>query len=547
MSAINENQIINELIDTEIFFRLDELFARSYLQGDLDESKILVLCFLMAVSRHGHLCFSIQGDQLTPSLDSLLLGEVDKVPEALIIKCSQMILEGSQSLPTDVVCDIQEESYEITNKPVIKKNNCFYLHKNFGYEKKILELLYERMNYRTSLFDSDVISALIQEKGSQLLPQQQNAVIHALTSVLTFIAGGPGTGKTYTASKLIDLLLQLMPEAKVAITAPTGKAAYHLATKIDQTRNIDIQTLHSFLGIKKKNSSLVDYDLVIIDEASMMDAKIMLQLLKQVPLQASLVIMGDPDQLPPIETGAIFSDLCRFSKIAKEFMVQLSTAKRFEDQALIQFADFTNKMDLESLTDLLNQKSNFFNKQNLDDSFFKQSISFYQSSISISTAIEALNFFNRIRILSPFKKGSFGVQKINLQLHSFFSSHTRFFPIVITKNAAKYELFNGMTGVYDKEKDLFYFSSANGDIIEKSSLIVPSYEIAYALSIHKSQGSEFEHILLVLPSGCEIFGKKMLYTAVTRAKKEITFFGEDNIFGKILSKNFVKVSGVHFS
>jgi len=433
---------------------IDQLFAKTFTTGD--ETATAFLEKLMKVSREGHLFLE------DPSIQ-------DKISH---------LLEGDKS-------------------PLVHFESCYYLRRNFELETLIIKQLQNLLYAQPKLTFSV-------KPDSDLYPEQAKALQLAMSSSLTIITGGPGCGKTYLANKIIETLLLKMPNAHIIATAPTGKAASRF-----QNKKITSQTLHSLLGIyetidRQPAIKPLIADLIIVDECSMIDLKLWSYLLSSIAPGTSVILMGDPDQLPPVEGGAIFEEFCNIKAINT---VHLNKTLRSQSSSLQQLSHFVK-----------HGKG-------------KEAIELFSSTSDSDISFLPLNKFtpneNLGSILTPFHKGPFGTQAINEQIYSLSNAKVR--PIIITKNDYQLGLMNGDIGFIEDDIAVFNDSSF-------ASSLLYSYDLAWAISIHKSQGSEFDHVCILLPENSELFGRKLLYTAITRAKKSVTIFGDSKTFLQITSQ-----------
>ena len=352
-----------------------------------------------------------------------------------------------------------------------------------------------------------------------LLPAQQEVILWAANHSLTMVSGGPGTGKTFTAAALVKALSGL----RIKIAAPTGKAADRLAEAIGAP--VEASTLHRLLGLSPGRNRIfektrIDADLILVDEASMIDASLFAHLFAAIPPGARLVLLGDADQLPPIQGGGVYSDLCAISAL------HLQQCHRIEEKELHILYDAARKGDSAPF---------------LVETLTEESIELFDRLLPTSSLAEpSFDHFDQARILCPLRKGPFGVDAINKALMERRKARGEWqsAPILITGNDAQLKLYNGTAGILLGDRAVF----ADGRSFPLEQL--PGYEIAFAISVHKSQGSEFKTIFCVLPPGSEEFGRKALYTAVTRAKRKALFFGSKETLMALMAKESRQDNGL---
>lgn len=551
------------------------------------EETAFFLCHLFLAAKKGHLCIIVNENQIIPDPSFIWLKE-DSIPlsDEEVNSLREWILKGSKCIPSHLihVCDFTKES---TEKPLCKYQDHYYLQKHWLFESLFLKhiQLLATSNPRIS-FEKEVIinsvSALL--KTGILLPEQAQAIERVCLYPISIITGGPGTGKTYTASHLINLFWNLLSieqksQCKILIAAPTGKAAANLqkAIKKNLSELIDFpeltaKTVHSLLEIKSDIIPFSSFkkrlsgDLIIIDESSMMDAKMMALLFQSLQNGSRVVLLGDPHQLASVEAGSLFADLVNNSNSLIS-CTELTTCLRTELKSIIDFAALVKQGKSEEVINILNinqfpiTRLPFSLKETVSQNLFiKETARYFPCLIKSETdSKELLNLFNNIRLLSPVRKGHFGVDALNKLFWQYFSQGNEkegwlAIPIMIVANDYGRDLFNGETGTLLRKLPLSTFSvedyalfpsRTNYEEIRRiPAFFLPKYEYAYCLSVHKSQGSEFDGIICLLPEGSAQFGREILYTAVTRAKKHIQICASDEILHKIIKEQGRRLSGL---
>ncbi len=384
--------------------------------------------------------------------------------------------------------DIGKVDFSIC-KGICQEGNLLYLERNWIYETRVI----------TELKRLCAPLASAAYESAELTDEQNKAVNTALSHAVSIVAGGPGTGKTFVVKHLIEALGK---EAKVVLAGPTGKAVMRLK---ELNPLAAAGTLHALLEIRPdqdffREEAYLFADAIIVDECSMIDAKLLGFFLRSVPKGCRIVLLGDPNQLPPVEAGSLFADLIGLVPTA-----HLTRCMRSDRAEVLNLA-----------TAILEGKEIIPHAPSCDVE--KQAD---QGSV----------------ILSCVRKGPWGVDTINKKLAEKAGSKI---PILITKSDALLGLYNGDTAVLDRAQGFALFSS--GKTLPEA--LLPPYEPAFCLSVHKSQGSEFDHVVVLVPPGSEVFGKEVLYTAVTRAKFSVKLIGDPEIIRKTLQNSSKRTSGL---
>lgn len=531
MSLIN-------LDDNYPFFQpSDFFFATTLLKSEKKTPSHFFLSYLFAASRDGHLCIEVSPEKITPMLS--------QVPCSFL----ELLQEARNEIPVTLcqkITDLQEE----VSSPVIEYKNRYYLQKNWIFEQKILSFLQALQKEKASLpiDEKRAISYLC--KNQKLSEAQKKAILFCVKKPVTFLLGGPGTGKTHIASHLAELSLQCSnKELSIAFLAPTGKALANMQKRVAFSESkVSFFTLHSFLSLgslhshrKKKKR---DFDLLIIDEASMLDAKMLAALFSSLSNNSSLLFMGDPNQLPPIEQGTLLQDIFHyFPNLCWEIHENFRSVSQ-----LHQLASSVLQGDGSQLTKILTPLSKKSWEEELHAAV-EEHLWEYAEKPEVAFLLAQSK---KSILLTPMKRGIFGADFLNQWIGRKIwkksrKEYWRAFPILITKNEASKQLFNGMEGIMlvPPFKDLFH--PANEVFLEKDISFslgsIPSFSLLYLLSIHKSQGSEYEKVTLLLPKGSDCFGKELLYTGITRAKKMLSILGDESTLHSILSQSMRKESG----
>lgn len=437
---------------------------------------------------------------------------------------------------------------ENADTPLVQQKNKIWLNRIFHSEKSLAADIKKRIKMPPYPLPD------ISQYTRNLTPEQQQAVMLALQEHLTIINGGPGTGKTYTVARIVQAILQAQPQTSVALAAPTGKAGKRMEESLKQHLPAALkaqlpaaQTLHRLLGIGN-NSRRPAYhhkrplqaELIIVDEASMLSLELACALFAAAAPDARLILLGDADQLAAVEAGAVLHDLSHHPALQKH-LVTLKTTHRFSAQSGIGrlAADLHNKT-LKNIRPYLEQQSDIRWYSKLPANFYS---ALFQPYLPYLAALQApqpnpeecFAAFNHYRILAAGHFGALGCTAINQALTAlhlsaikqpFNSMAYHGMPVLITANNYTHRLFNGDIGIclLHEHEAWVYFPEHNTPVA-LSALTPLQRAPAYALTVHKAQGSEYEHIALCLDAGNEqLLSREMLYTGITRAKKQLDIF-----------------------
>lgn len=551
----------------------------------------LFLCHLILASKDGHLCVQLSQDSINPSVQQLWQNEEGNPLSADEAKTiTQLMLEGSQKIPESLISSQDPKSPSQPGTPLCKEGNHFYLQRLWVYETLFLKNLKKHLKAAPALaLNPDGVKRTVQQliQEGKLLEEQAQAIIQGCSNSLTLVTGGPGTGKTYTAGHLIKVFWELLPQeqradCQIVLAAPTGKAAANLQRSLNKVAGsledfspIQAKTLHALLGLKQSSASKdpvrLTADLIVVDESSMIDVGMMASLFGALKPGSRLILLGDQHQLPAVEAGSVFVDLIALQRSHPELAfpcISLSVCMRAELKTLIDFARLINQGYSQDALEALNLTGNPGVKRlrlpedvkSAQNAFIEHAVPFFPTAMHLGQKPDHLiDLFQAVRLLSPVRKGPFGVETLNQMIWQKICQKIPMngylaVPIIITANDYRQELFNGDTGILIRRLPLHTVSADDyalfpsrfddGKVRRFSALLLPKHELAYCLSVHKSQGSEFDHVILALPEGSELFGREVFYTAVTRARKSLEIYGSDLIIQKTIENKGVRLSGL---
>lgn len=403
---------------------------------------------------------------------------------------------------------------------------------------------------------------------------QKKAVETALAGALTVIAGGPGTGKTTTVVRLLAVLAGTSPHPlKIRLAAPTGKAAQRMSESIRrQIPSLDLmvaaaipqsaETLHRLLGYQAGSGRArhdadypLDLDVLVVDEASMIDLAMMARLLAALPGHARLILLGDPDQLAAVEAGSVFADLCalRSGPVAAR-VARLSESHRFAgDGGIGVLAGLCNAGEVDAVLNVLGEGGEALYWQSEVDATAllaacKTGFAAYRDAVKSHAApAAAFAAFQSFRVLCAQREGRTGLDELNRQIaQTLFAPRGEWYegrPVMVSRNDYAQQLFNGDIGLFLNGQ--VWFESNESGVRALAPALLPAHETAFAMTVHKSQGSEFAEILLALPEAMSaVLDRNLVYTAVTRAKKRVQVWSSVAILEQALQRQAHRFSGL---
>ncbi|MBW2456677.1 MAG: exodeoxyribonuclease V subunit alpha [Deltaproteobacteria bacterium] len=463
-------------------------------------------------------------------------------------------------------------------------------------------------------------------KGEDLAEDERDwqrlAALTALQRRVSVISGGPGTGKTYTVVKILALLIEQAFAAgqgapRMTLVAPTGKAAARLSESIKQSRDklpfsepvraaipAEASTIHRALGVMRgrthrfyrnaQNPLLTD--LLLVDEASMVDVALMARLIQALPAKARLILLGDKDQLASVEAGAVLGDICEVG-LGRGFSVPFAEAceKQIgerppcgqEAPADTGIGDCVVELQrsyrykpgsgIEALANAINDGKGKRAVEILHSGQYKDvaiealgkdgtlpghleaiAVTGYEEYLSQDEPAAMLAKLGKLRILCAHRRGRQGVEHANRAIEAALARQDlidpqgamyRGRPLIVTQNDYSVRLFNGDVGIIVEHAESgalrAYFVAPDGTERFLSPARVPDPQSVYATTVHKSQGSEFDHVCLVLPKKASaVVTRELLYTAVTRAKRQVTVYGAPQVLIAGVDKRTERASGL---
>lgn len=447
--------------------------------------------------------------------------------------------------------------------PLVWDGRRLYLRRYWDYECRIADDLLAR------IVTPGILDPLVESRLAERFADagQRNAARIALSHRLALISGGPGTGKTHTLARIIGLLQETTPGLRIALAAPTGKAAARM-TEALQAAGVatdgGAQTLHRLLGMRADGSGFrhrrehpLACDVLVVDEASMIDLSLMAHLLDALPVTARLILLGDRDQLAAVEAGAVFADLCDSPCLAS-CVALLTTSFRFGgDSGIGQLADRLRGGDAEGVVAQWRAGGNDLAWQSQGGlpelvSAARTGYRAYLESVASAASPEELfERFNRFRVLCAHRQD---VDMINRALAAGSGLRpTAGMPLLVLRNDSLLRVFNGDIGLVlpdpaDGSLKACFVGVGNGPSTGPRWIPLtrlPDWEPAWAMTVHKSQGSEFAQVLLVLPSAISpVATRELVYTGVTRAKQGAALWAGEAVLRAAIESRAERMSGL---
>lgn len=496
-----------------------------------------------------------------------------------------------------------------------------YLFRYWKYQHHLVRAIHQRIVSERPL-DIPLLNQGLDRLFPAQGPDEQKAAARtALTKRFSVISGGPGTGKTTVISKIVTLFMeQTGPEdLRIALAAPTGKAAARMAaairnakTGLECTDHIKAHipetasTLHRLLGtipgspyFRHHENNPLSIDLLVVDEASMIDLALMSKLMQALPSHAGIILLGDKDQLASVEAGAVFADICDAAlglpdpegsqeregnltgaaaagqmpaqedekkPATGRWLTQLTRNYRFGETSGIGILSRAVRAGDPALASRVLQEGNYADIT-------------YQEVVQPGALIHVLKRpvlegfhdylhrsdpdaparFDRFRILCALREGPFGAVAVNalveqlLARAGLIAPGTPWYtgrPVMITRNDYHLRLFNGDVGIIlpdpqGGEGVRAVFPGEGGALRAIHPLRLPPHETVFAMTVHKSQGSEFDQVLFVLPDrDSPVLSRELIYTAVTRARHRLDLIGNAPVFSTAISRQIERTSGL---
>jgi exodeoxyribonuclease V alpha subunit len=611
--------IIRKLAETGFYSELDLHFGRFIAELSEGEEEAIVAMSAVLVSSYrqeGDVCLALERFAGLPLV-------VSPNREGSII-CPG-IKEWRENLLSSKVVGEPGERYPM----ILDEKNRLYLYRYWRYEKNLAELIKART---LGSYVQDVDQVLLKTHLKKYFAEtdgngtdwQMVAAVVAAFKRFCVISGGPGTGKTYAAAKILALILG-QPRQKawrVLLCAPTGKAAARLAQSISEVKDrlesdlgtiqdipTESKTIHRMLKpvkgtpyFKYNAEHRLPADIVVVDEASMVDLPLMSKLIQAIPDDARLILMGDRDQLASVEAGSVLGDICgkkqqngfsapfgeKLQALIATGTEEMVSSHPYQSGIQDSILFFTKRYRFESgggihaLSQAVNsgrpdETLKILKNGKFDEiewitpssmeayrSWLRQkTVNRYRQLFHSADPEEMLACLDRFRVLCAVNQGPFGIHALNHVVESalqnkglirrFHRHQTAWYqgkPIMITENEYDLGLYNGDVGVACKHKDdgnsysVHFKDSGEGPRHCRTSRL-PAHHEVYAMTVHKSQGSEFDEVLIILPDkDSPLLTRELLYTGITRARQKLSILARESVIKSTVSRRIERASGL---
>lgn len=508
--------------------------------------------------------------------------------------------------------------------PLVLENGLLYLRRYREYERRLAQGLQRIATHPLAQADPGTLATLF----GQLFPQAREGIDHqaraaavALRHPLVLVTGGPGTGKTTTIARLLVLLAAQAVQAdqalpRVALAAPTGRAAERMAESlrlaVQRLRLVGIApalcdampstgtTLHRLLGVipdsprfRHHADNPLPYDVVVVDEASMIDLPLMTKLVEAVADGSRLVLLGDPDQLPSVEAGDVLSAILRASGdglgtqaddaqalralLAPDALQPLAPPRRFAGRRVQLQRGYrqTDALDLAPLAHAVREGNSatalallrvgtlagvHFHEDQSDplQHHREHLLGHWRALGEAADPGQALANAGRIRLLTAVREGPQGARGLNARIEALLAGvprpgmapgyfHGRL--LLITENSYRHRLFNGDIGICLIDRHGSVTAWFPGETPDQPRGFhpgaLPAHESAFAMTVHKAQGSEFDEVWLQLPRrDNRVLSRELIYTGMTRARQSLQVLGSADVLEAALARHASRLSGL---
>lgn len=600
--------LLYEAVEKKLFRQLDIQFALIIAANEQPALQLAAAC-LSAETGLGNVCLPVSQLHQT----SLFAGRDPELAERVwqsaghpadwesLLRQSELVSDGSRATPM-----------------ILDQHN-LYLNRMWWAEGKVAAFLQD-CSCPENFTPQEIQPILSSLFGDQPEDWQKTAAAVALTRRVSVISGGPGTGKTTTVARLLAALLKLSgSKLRIQLAAPTGKAAARLTESLGKALHrlelspkqrqqfpTEAVTLHRLLGALSGGQRLqyhrknpLHLDVLVVDEASMVDLPMMASLIDALPEQARVIFLGDRDQLASVEAGAVLGDICRWAEAGyshqraaeltlmtgnplegndnqsapaiRDSICLLRKSYRFDSQSGIgRLASAVNAGNVAQCEAVLAEgyrDIEYFTLNHAEEyqQLLTRCVAGYRPWLELihqgAEPQQILTAFGHYQLLCVLREGPFGVSGLNARIETALSRQrlirqgsaddSRWYegrPVMITRNDHVLGLFNGDIGVAlnnQQGKLKVFFQRPDGTVKAVQPSRLSACETAWVMTVHKSQGSEFRHTVLILPDHyLPIVTRELIYTAITRAQHKLTIYSGEGLLFKAVKLRTARHSGL---
>lgn len=506
------------------------------------------VALVSAMSRNGHSCLDLS------RLDDIRLPETDAAEQEAI---------ANLALSEFPAAAFQDHPLLVYNAPRLSLKHL--ADKEHAVGAGLLRLAQERLSPSKAALDklAELFPSGALKKYPERADTQKVAAFAALLSRLTVITGGPGTGKTTTVRRLIAVLRAETPGLRIALAAPTGKAVNRLNQSLKQD-SLQASTLHRLLefmpekGFRRNATRPLAADLVVIDEVSMVGLDLFYALIQALPPECRLILLGDKDQLEAVETGSVLADLAASAAPLNHFSQEFINANPHPE--LLRLAENDHPLHDRVVSLEYTYRSEDapelaaaaveINSGRVPSLPSCDPVEWLQRHradflpVGQPSLNEVERLLGKARILAAVNQGSLGVEGLNILACQalFHRQPSQVFAgkqIIVTANSYQDGLYNGDTGVMlpDDNGELRAWFPGPDGLRSFTPAFLPPHQCAFAITVHKSQGSEFGDILFVFPErDNRVLSRPLLYTAVTRAKHQAMLHDPAHLLDSVVGR-----------
>jgi exodeoxyribonuclease V alpha subunit len=553
--------------------------------GQVDGLVVLAAAIAARAPRSGHVCVELddvgrivvdRGDA-----DTELLRWPEPGPWAEALGRSPLVADAENATLAPL-------------RPLVWDRDRLYLQRLWSDEVQVADDLWARADHAVDL-DPAAAEALAAVFGTDAVQDRQHlAGRRALEGRLAVVVGGPGTGKTRTVARLLAAALVAEPDLQLALCAPTGKAAARMTDAVqsavrqlgdegavdpsvlDALGQVEASTVHRLLGrrrgggVRHDRRSPLPHDLVVVDETSMVDLPLMARLLDALRPETRLVLVGDPNQLASVEAGTVLADLVESpagtASVLAPRVVELTVAHRFgAGSGIAALAEAVRRGDADTAIELLGSGATDVHwvRPGSGAELDRLRDEVIDAAVQMATAAregrvaDALGAARRLKVLAATRRGPLGLYDWSEQIEAGVAAVLPELrtgrrwevgrPFMVTRNDPVARVANGDTGVV---ADLHGRRVLAIDTGAATPLPVPvarldQVDTWWAMTIHKSQGSEFDHAVVSLPDeDSPVLTRELLYTAVTRAREQVTVVADEGTVRRAIGRPVSRASGL---